>query len=381
MCDVFAIDGRYIQDHFPGIGRYTFNLIDALARVASDSKFVVLRNPALASRNTRYDIAALARHPNIELCRVAVPTFSLAEQYRLQSKIENRKSKILHSPYFIKPYFLRVPSVVTIFDLIPLFFPNDVPSARARFFFRWAVWLAAQTATRVIAPSVATRDDLIARLRVPRAKIAVVPLAADARFAPQSDATIARVREKYALSARYILYVGINKPHKNLATLMDAWARVETDAALVIAGAWDARYANTTADDRPPTAVGKSVVSGRRSAVKFIHNVDGADLPALYAGATVFVMPSLYEGFGLTPLEAMACGVPVICSNASSLPEVVGDAAWLVNPRDVDEIAQSITRVLDDAARRDELRAKSRARGAVFVGARRARNLGRVPDD
>ncbi|MBM3129723.1 MAG: glycosyltransferase family 4 protein [Chloroflexi bacterium] len=356
----YAIDGRYIQDHFPGIGRYTYNLIDALARVAPDSGFAVLHNPAL--RNTRYNIAALARYPNVELCQVNVLTFSWYEQFQLP--ISN--FQLLHSPYFIKPYLLRIASVVTIFDLIPLLFPNDVPSARTRFFFRWAVWLAAKTSARVIVPSVATRDDLIARLRVPREKIAAIPLAADARFAPQSDAAIARVREKYALPARYILYVGINKPHKNLATLIDAWARVERDAMLVIAGAWDERYAGEQGS-------GGAAVSGRRSAVRFIHDIDDAELPALYAGAAVFVMPSLYEGFGLPPLEAMACGAPVICSHASSLPEVVGDAALMVNPCDAEEMTRAIARVLDDAALRDELRAKSLARAAQFSWERAAR--------
>ncbi len=249
----FCIDGRYIQDHFPGIGRYTYNLIDALARVSPADRFVVLCNPAL--RNTRYDLAALARHPNIELVRVNVPTFSLAEQYRLPvairgqrsevrgqpSAVSGQRSAVFHSPYYLKPYLLRLPSVVTIFDVIPLVVPNAV-SWRARWFFRWAAWLAAKTSARVIVPSRATRDDLIARLRVPREKIAVIPLAADARFAPQSAAEIARVREKYALAERFVLYVGINKPHKNLATLLDAWARAERDALLVMAGVWDARY-------------------------------------------------------------------------------------------------------------------------------------------
>jgi glycosyltransferase involved in cell wall biosynthesis len=379
----YAIDGRYIQDHFPGIGRYTYNLIDALARSAPTDRFVVLCNPSL--RNTRYDLAALARHPNLELVRVNVPTFSLAEQYRLpvaisgqrsevrgqSSAVNGQRSAVFHSPYYLKPYLLRLPSVVTIFDVIPLVIPNAV-SWRARWFFRWAAWLAAKTSARVIVPSHATRDDLIAHLRVPREKIAVIPLAADARFAPQSEAEIARVREKYALTERFVLYVGINKPHKNLATLLEAWARVECDAMLVVAGAWDARYAHTTADRRPMTDVQSLAVGGHRSAVKFIRDVDDADLAALYAGATAFVMPSLYEGFGLPPLEAMASGAPVICSNASSLPEVVGDAALLVNPRDAEDIARAITHVLDDAALRDELRARSLARAAQFSWERTA---------
>jgi alpha-1,3-rhamnosyl/mannosyltransferase len=361
----YAIDGRYIQDHFPGIGRYTYNLIDALARSAPTDRFVVLCNPSL--RNSRYDLAALARHPNLELVRVNAPTFSLREQFELLTL----NVELVHSPYYLKPYLLRLPSVVTLFDVIPLVIPHAV-SWRARWFFRWAAWLAAKTSARVIVPSHATRDDLIAHLRVPREKIVVIPLAADARLAPQSAAEIARVREKYALPERFVLYVGINKPHKNLATLLDAWARVERDAMLVVAGAWDARYAHTTADRRPMTDVQSLAVGGHRSAVKFIRDVDDADLAALYVGATVFVMPSLYEGFGLPPLEAMASGAPVICSNASSLPEVVGDAALLVNPRDAEDIARAITHVLDDAALRDELRAKSLARAAQFSWERTA---------
>jgi len=361
-----AIDGRYIQDHFPGIGRYTFNLIDALARVAPDEQFVLFHNPAL--RNTRYGIAALARHPNVELRRVDVPTFSLREQFQLPIlRLRSGQAsniQLLHSPYFIKPYFLRVPSVVTLFDVIPLRFPGDLPNARARVLFRLLVGLAARTAARVIAPSFAAREDLHTLLHVPRDKIAVVPLAADARFAPQSDAEIARVRGKYQLPTQYVLTVGINKPHKNLAALVEAFAQFairnsQSAIPLVIAGAWDERYA--------------SVISRQSLVVRFIRDVDDADLPALYAGAAVFVFPSLYEGFGLPPLEAMACGAPVVSSNAPALPEVVGDAAVLVNPRAADELAAAITRVLSDAALRDELRAKSLARAARFSWERCAR--------
>ncbi len=353
----FCIDGRYIQDHFPGIGRYTYNLIDALARVAPGDAFTVLHNPAL--RNTRYDIAALARHPNVALRRIDVPTFSLAEQCGLPFAIRPSQFAVFHSPYYIKPYYSRVSSVVTLFDLIPLRVPNDPPSSLARLFFRLTVSLAARTATRIIAPSMATRDDLVTLLGVPREKVAVIPLAADACFAPQSPAEVARVRAKYALSDEYVLSVGINKPHKNLAALIAAWQSLgDTSRTLVIAGAWDARYT--------------SVASRQSSVVRFIPDVDDRDLPALYAGAAVFVMPSLYEGFGLPPLEAMACGAPVICSNAASLPEVVGDAALLVDPRSVDEMAAAIQRVLSDAALRDELRAKSLARAAQFSWERAA---------
>ncbi|MBI5650019.1 MAG: glycosyltransferase family 4 protein [Chloroflexi bacterium] len=353
---MFALDGRYIQDHFPGIGRYTFNLIDALARIAPDERFVVLHNPAL--KNTRYNSASLARHSNLELRRVDAPTFSLREQIELRFT----HYALLHSPYIIKPYFPRIPSIVTIFDLIPIHFPNDLPNARARLFYRLALTLAIRTATHILTASISTREDLVTRLGVARAKISVTPLAADARFAPQAQNEIARVREKYHLPARFILTVGINKPHKNHAALQSAISKSQSAIPLVIAGAWDARYAEL-----------QSPISNLQSWVMLIPDIADADLPALYAACELFVFPSLYEGFGLPPLEAMACGAPVICSNASSLPEVVGDAALMFDPRDVDTLTAQITRALNDSALRDELRAKSHARAAQFSWERCAR--------
>ncbi len=368
----FVIDGRYIQDHYPGIGRYTYNLIDALARVAPDERFTVLHNPAL--KNTRYDLAALAKYPNLDLHKVAIRVRSLEEQCRLPFAMRHSPFAVFHSPYYIKPYFLSIPSIVTIFDLIPLRVPNAV-SPTARLLFRFAIALAIQTSARVIVPSQATRGDLVAIQRGVSEKIAVIPLAADARFKPRGAAEIARVREKYGLPARYALYVGINKPHKNLQTLIDAWRVADRgDAALVIAGAWDARY------EEWRRGAGERGRRGDR-AIVFIRDVPDSDLPALYSGAAVFVLPSLYEGFGLPLLEAMACGAPVLASNASSLPEVGGDpsagsgqvAALYFDPRDVNALAQLLTRVLDDAALRDDLCGKSRARAAGFSWERAAR--------
>jgi alpha-1,3-rhamnosyl/mannosyltransferase len=238
---MFVIDGRYIQDHFPGIGRYTFNLIDALARIAPDEKFSVLFNPAL--KNTRYDLNALVRYPNVHLHRVDALTFSLREQWHLPGVIGGLRADVFHSPYYLKPYLTRGSSVVTLFDLIPTLFPPEVPNVAARLAFRYLAALAIRTSTRVIVPSEATRQDVVRLLHAPPEKIAVTPLAASADFKPVPETEIARVREKYALPKPYALYVGTNKPHKNLSVLFDAWARVEADAMLVIAGAWDVRYA------------------------------------------------------------------------------------------------------------------------------------------
>ncbi len=355
-----VIDGRYIQDHFPGIGRYTYNLVGALARVAPDKSFVVLHNPA--QRNTRYDVVSLSQYPNVEFRRVSIPTFSWREQF-LISKLRSLGAQVqlFHSPYYVKPYFPGVPSVVTIFDSIPLLFPQTV-SRRARWLFRWTAALAARTAARVIAPSRATGDDLVTRQGIPRAKITVIPLAAGTRFSMQPGSEIARVRAKYELPTQYVLSVGINKPHKNFETLLAAWTRVRTACTLVIAGAWDKRYAEEKPQLQSPSRP-----------VRRIRNIDDADLPGLYAGATAFVMPSLYEGFGLPVLEAMACGAPVLASNTSSLPEVGGGAALYFDPRDADALASLITRVLNDRALAEDLRARSLGQAALFSWERTAR--------
>jgi len=156
-----GIDGRYIQDHFPGIGRYTYSLIGALAQVAGDESFIVLHNPAL--RNTRYDLAALARHPNVTLVPVNVPTFSTAEQTRLPWVVRRLRLDVLHSPYYIKPYLLPCPSVVSLYDLIAARYPEYLPSSWARLAFAVTTRLAITTARRLITLSAASRRDLETR--------------------------------------------------------------------------------------------------------------------------------------------------------------------------------------------------------------------------
>jgi alpha-1,3-rhamnosyl/mannosyltransferase len=363
-----GIDGRYIQDHFPGIGRYTYNLTRALAQVAPDEVFVILHNPALL--NTRYDLASLARFPNIELVRINVPTFSWTEQLRLPLVIGHLSLDICHSPYYIKPYWLPCPSVVTIYDLISKLFPQYLPSPWARLIFEFATRLALWSAHRVITTSQAARNDLIALYHVAPEKIAVTPMAADERFRPLNKREIEPARHKYGLPEQYVLYLGINKPHKNLVRLIEAWSLVigHWDLGLdrwplVIAGHWDPRY---------PQARRKAAALGLEDSVIFLGDVAEADLPALYSGAELFVFPSIYEGFGLPPLEAMACGVPVLCSKTSSLPEIMGEAALTFDPLDVAEMAAKIGEALRDGALREEMREKGLRQAAKFSWERTA---------
>ena len=194
-------------------------------------------------------------------------------------------------------------------------------------------------------------------------------LGVDARFFPRPEAEVAEVAARLGLGRPYVLYLASNKPHKNLVRLLQAWSLVAADRSiepcqLVIAGHWDARF---------PEAREAARRLGLMERVQFAGEVEERDLPAAYSGARLFVFPSLYEGFGLPVLEAMACGAPVICSNTSSLPEVAGDAAVQVDPLDVQGLAAAMARALADETVRAGLRERGLLRAAEFTWERTAR--------
>lgn len=351
----FLLDGRYIQDHFPGIGRYVFNLASAIAAYAPEHRFRVPYNPSLT--NTRFNIDLLTNHANIELVRVDTPTFSLREQFMRSDRGLTENVAVWHSAYYVMPYSLPVPSIVTLEDVTPLILPEEIPDRGKRNLYRTLNTRAANQATRVITLSKASREELVRVLGVPRHKISVVPLAADTRFRPAPSNQVSHVLDKLALPRSYVLYLGSNKPHKNLVRLVQAWARVKTQVPLVIAGSWDDRFRQVKAE------VSRLHLDKR---VLFRHNVLEEDLPALLSGARVFVFPSVHEGFGLPPLEAMACGAPVVCAFASSLPEVIGDAAFAFDPFNVEDISIALSNVLEQPNLRWELRGKGLTQAQKF---------------
>ncbi len=356
-----GLDARYTTDHFPGIGRYTLSLAEALAELEYHT-LVLIVDPR--AQRGRYDLAALGALPRVELAEARVAPFSAAQHLALPVLARRLRLDVLHSPYYIKPYLgLPCPSVVTIYDLIGWRFPRAL-SRRGRLFYRLSMALAARTATRLITISESARADIAHVYRLSPERIAVTPLAASRRFRPQAPEAIAAVRQRYGLPERYVLYVGSNKPHKNLERLARAWHKVLEEApeasagvTLVIAGHEDPRYGEA-----------RRFVAERQleARVRFAPNVAEADLPALYSGATVFAFPSYYEGFGLPPLEAMACGAPVVCSTATSLPEAVGDAAEMVSPDNVFDLSRGILEVLLNEERRKQL---------IERGARRVREF------
>ena len=354
----YALDARAANDHFPGIGRYTSNVARAMAeQLADDERLLLLVDPSRPSRWVLpEESGSQVRHQAVQ----ASP-FSLRQQWVVPRLLKKAEVDVYHSPYYLMPYRPGVPAILTVHDLIPQLFPKHV-SAQARLIFRITTTLALQAATQVICVSEATRRDLQAHYELPRSVMTTIPEAASSRFRPLSGEAVSKMRRRYDLPEEYWLYFGSNKPHKNLTGLVEAWHVLLSTSpgrapTLVIAGHWDPRY---------PEAKEAVTRLGLDESVRFLGPVAEGDLPALYSGAYAFVFPSLYEGFGLPVVEAMACGCAVVCADAASLPEVAGDAALLVDPRNPREIAAALQTLLEDEALRRTLQQRALRRAAQF---------------
>ncbi|MBK8988615.1 MAG: glycosyltransferase family 4 protein [Chloroflexi bacterium] len=342
MMRTYVFDARAATDHFPGIGRYVCNLAQALsALLATDERLILLRDP---SRPSRWQLPPSSEQ--VQWVDTAVSPFAPAQQRQIPKLLRQIQADVYHSPYYLMPYRPGAPTLLTFYDLIPQRYPQYV-SLRARLLTSLLTRLALRTADHIVAISEFTRQDALALYPIPPEKITVVPLAADPHFQPQSPTEIERVRARYNLPPGYVLYLGINKPHKNLVSLITAWkelaAQLTAAPQLVIAGAWDGRY---------PEAKETAVRLDLTAHITFLGPVAEGDLPGLYSGAGLFVFPSQYEGFGLPVIEAMACGTAVACANASSLPEVGGAAAAYFDPANVAEITAVLHHLLTDKTAR-----------------------------
>ena len=268
------------------------------------------------------------------------------------------RGRVLWSPNNTGP-LATYRQVCTVHDLIPL----DNPEWFSPRFSAWYGWLMPRLVHQVahiIAVSEFTRGRILERFGVRPGKVSVVPNGIDRRFSPHSRELVAQARQDIGIpEGRYLLYLGSLEPRKNISRLLQAWARVHgrlsEDTWLVVAGAKGRSqvFAEAGVQEIPQRVHLAGYVSDER-------------LPALYSGALAVVYPSLYEGFGLPPLEAMACGAPVITSNTTSLPEVTGDAAILVNPLDAEEIGEAIVRVAGDVGLRSDLSRRGLARASAY---------------
>jgi alpha-1,3-rhamnosyl/mannosyltransferase len=357
---VVVVDGRFVADHYPGIGRYIFNLCRELPAVAPGCRFHLLVDRRAAQ--TRFDLQTLSSR-GIEI--VPEDTVrSLRGQLALGRVCRRLSADVSHTPHLLSAGRLPCASLVTIHDLIPLHPAGRLSTPWRRALYRALLRRALHNATGVLMPSDAAAADLRTHRGVGRDRVWVTPYAAEDRFQSVEPGAVARLRRRLALPERYVLYVGTNKPHKNLAMLVDAWMGVGGGATcLVIAGSADARYSDARRRASP------SATSER---VRFVGAVPERDLPTLYGGARFVVQPSLAEGFGLPVLEAMACGVPVMCARIPALVEVTGRAAYQFDPTNLRELTEALRRGLTDDALRVDLIARGLARVREFSWARTA---------
>ncbi len=336
-----AIDARKLHDF--GIGTYVQNLLRQLARLDADSEYVLF-----CRKEDRDALAALG--PNFRISVDSASPYSLREQASIPTHLMRERVDVYHSPHYVLPPLVPCRAVVTIHDCIHLMFPQYLPNRLAYAYAKMFMWWAAHRSARVLTVSEASKRDILHYFDIPRDKVTVIHNGLDERFrVPPPESEVHRVRERFQLDEQFILYAGNVKPHKNVERLIDAFHILHTNGfehlKLLIIGSDISKYA---------TLRRAIHTHDLHKYVRFLGFVSDETLAALYRLAAVFVFPSLYEGFGFPPLEAMASGTPVVASNLSSLPEVLGDAALLVDPYDANAIADAIRRVLlDDALRRD----------------------------
>jgi glycosyltransferase involved in cell wall biosynthesis len=358
-----GIEGRVLTPRIGGIGRYAIHLIEALSSLAvqrcPDLEFVIFTAP-----QTDRALLEVSRARLCERFRRIKSTL-LRSSVLLPVGVRCEQIDVLHGldQSGIPLFFKTGKYVVTIHDVIPLVLPWAFP-LRHRWVLATALARIRKQAEMVIVPSTAAAEDVVRYLQVEQERVSVIPMGCDARFQPvEEPIRAAALRRRYDLPRRYILFVGTLEPRKNVKTLLQAFAQViaempQDDLALVITGG------NGWGREDYVAIVNALKIQDR---VCFTGFVEDDHLPDLYRGALLFVYPSLYEGFGLPVLEAMACGTPAITSNRTSLPEVAGDAALLVDPTRPEALAEAMTSIMSDGELRQRLRAKGLARARAFT--------------
>ena len=348
-----AIDARKLHDF--GIGTYVRNLVHWLAQLDHKDDFFLLCRPQDCEQIGRLG-------PNFTPVPIRAGNYSLAEQLTVPFALARVKADLFHAPHYVLPILTPCRSIVTIHDCIHLMFPEYLPGRTAHIYAKLAGWIATNRSARILTVSETSKRDILKIFSVEPSKVDVIYNAIDDCFSRnQSEQHIQRVRERYQLHGRFILYSGNVKPHKNIERLIDAFHRLRQmgfdDIKLLITGSEVSRHATLR------RAVHHYHLHQH---VRFLGFLSTETLATLYRLADAFAFPSLYEGFGLPPLEAMASGTPVLTSNVSSLPEVVQDGALLVDPHDSSAIAEGLRQLLSDDRLRSQLIANGRKRAATF---------------
>jgi glycosyltransferase involved in cell wall biosynthesis len=351
-----AIDAHTVGTGLAGNETYAANLVEALAEVDRENRYTVyVTKPEAHARFA-------GRWPHVGTRRTLPHTPLIRIPLTLSAELRRRPVDLLHVQYTAPP-LAPCPVVATIHDLSFEHLPETF-KRRSRAQLRLTVRRTARRATQLIAPSEFTRRDLIETYHISPHRISVIPLAASPQFRPVTEpGEVERVKRLYHIEGDYVLAVGSIQPRKNLVRLVEAYSLLRRRRGrfklpqLVLVGKKAWLYGET---------LRRVEERGVADSVLLTGYVSEADLPALYTGALCFAYPSIFEGFGLPPLEAMSCGTPVLTGDRTSLPEVVGDAALRVDPYDAGAIADALIRLVGDEALRADLSARGLHRARQF---------------
>lgn len=346
-----------------GISRYTIELAQAMAALKEESDVMLLRAGGIGPlANNGFQSVSLAG------CRL-LPSLMTLGNVVIPLMARRLGLDVIHDPTGVTPFLFGASNactVVTVHDVFAWSCPGTSTLLDTLIYHHWLPRVLPRVNV-VITDSQTSKTDISRYLHVPISNISVIPLAVNSLYRPALQVDVAAIRSHHGLPEGYILFLGSIEKRKNLRGLLRAYAclrRMGELRLLVIAGVGRWKYTMIMETLRELDL---------EQYVIFTGYVPDADLPALYTGADLFVFPSLYEGFGLPPLEAMACGTPVVCSNIASLPEVVGDAAITVDPYDVEGLAEAMHRVLTDADLQEKLRKRGLEQARQFTWERTAR--------
>ena len=363
-----AVNGWFWDSPTTGSGQYTRRLVEHLVALEADLE-ITLVVPTDMRQEAAYPASCILHPVSCSSSNLGKVRF---EQVTFPRECARLGVDVAHVPYWAGPLRPPVPTVVTIHDLIPLLLREYRGGPLVRFYTA-LVSTTAQNAALVLTDSEASRQDIVAHLDLPPERVRVIYLAADERYAPAPTPDDGAVRSRHGLPERYALYLGGFDVRKNVAAALAAyrWAgpAIGDECPLVVAGRLPERDTPFSPD---PRQLARDIGIDERF-VRFVDSPAEADKPALYRGAAAFIFPSRYEGFGLPVLEALACGTPIVGSDVSSIPEVVGNAGVLLPPDDAEGMAGAMIQLAIDDGFRAELSRRALAQTARFSWERAAK--------
>lgn len=343
-----AIDATIIRKENTGTGFYIINLINGLAKIKDGNDYYIFMNNELSKEffnfeNNNFHI--INKNFRNRIFRV------IWQFFLFPFELKKLKVRVLHSPNYITPLFkLGFKVIVTIHDLTFYLFPEKFTVTK-RLLFKYMLPLFIKISDKIIAVSNNTKKDILKFFKISERKVIVTFESYPEYYTYNNDSNDQNILTKYGIGSKYLLFVGMIEPRKNILSILKSFKEIDSDLELdlVIAGKKGWYYKEIE------LYLEKLLRIGIKNKIIFTGYVSEPELKYLYQNAFIFIYPSIYEGFGIPPLQAMACKVPVITSNLASLPEVVGDAAIMVNPYDINKISEAIRTLYNDLDKRSEL--------------------------